>query len=95
MRALQSQINPHFLVNTLSSIQFMAQVAKFDGIKNMAEALIKILSCSFRSNISFYTAAEEIDVLKSYVYLMKIRYSDGFDVIYEIDESVLDVKLPG
>lgn len=94
IKALQSQINPHFLVNTLSSIQFMAQVAKFDGIKNMAEALIKILSCSFRSNISFYTVAEEIAVLKSYVYLMKIRYSDGFDVIYDIDDRVLDVKLP-
>ena len=48
VRALQSQINPHFLVNTLNSIRFMAQVSKFDGIRKMAEALIKILSCSFR-----------------------------------------------
>jgi len=94
VRALQSQINPHFLVNTLNSIRFMAQVSKFDGIRKMAEALIKILSCSFRESISFYTVREELDVLDSYIYLMKIRYSDGFEVVYDIDETCLDCKVP-
>ena len=94
VRALQSQINPHFLVNTLNSIRFMAQVSKFDGIRKMAEALIKILSCSFRGSISFYTVREELDVLDSYLYLMKIRYSDGFEVVYDIDEPCLDCKVP-
>ena len=94
VRALQSQINPHFLVNTLNSIRFMAQVSKFDGIRKMAEALIKILSCSFRGSISFYTVREELDVLDSYIYLMKIRYSDGFEVVYDIDETCLDCKVP-
>ena len=94
VRALQSQINPHFLVNTLTSIRFMAQVSKFDGIRKMAEALIKILSCSFRGSISFYTVREELDVLDSYLYLMKIRYSDGFEVVYDIDETCLDCKVP-
>ena len=94
VQALQSQINPHFLVNTLNSIRFMAQVSKFDGIRKMAEALIKILSCSFRGSISFYTVREELDVLDSYLYLMKIRYSDGFEVVYDIDETCLDCKVP-
>ena len=94
VRALQSQINPHFLVNTLNSIRFMAQVSKFDGIRKMAEALIKILSCSFRGSISFYTVREELDVLDSYIYLMKIRYSDGFEVDYSIDETCMDYKVP-
>lgn len=94
VRALQSQINPHFLVNTLNSIRFMAQVSRFEGIRKMAEALIKILSCSFRGNISFYTVREEFDVLDSYIYLMKIRYSDGFEVEYRIDEQCLDYKIP-
>ena len=94
VRALQSQINPHFLVNTLNSIRFMAQVSRFDGIRKMAEALIKILSCSFRGSISFYTVREELDVLDSYLYLMKIRYSDGFEVVYDIDETCMDYKVP-
>lgn len=46
IRALQSQINPHFLVNSLNSIRFIAQVSRYEAIARMAEALIKILSCS-------------------------------------------------
>lgn len=94
IRALQSQINPHFLVNSLSSIRFMAQVAKFEGIRRMAEALIKILSTSFRSNAGFYSLREELEVLDSFVYLMKIRYSDGFEIAYQVEEACLDYRIP-
>lgn len=94
IRALQSQINPHFLVNSLSSIRFMAQVAKFEGIRRMAEALIKILSTSFRSNAGFYSLREELEVLDSFVYLMKIRYSDGFEIAYQVEEACLGYRIP-
>lgn len=94
LQALQSQINPHFIVNTLGSIRFMAQVAKFDGIRKMAEALIAIVSCSFRSNISFYTVREELEMLRTYVYLMRIRYSNGFEVSYDVEEDCMDYLLP-
>ena len=94
LKALQSQINPHFLVNELTSIRFMAQVAKFDSLRKMAEALIKILTCSFRSNSGFYPLREELDVLAGFIYLMQIRYSDNFKVEYEIDETCLDCSVP-
>lgn len=94
IQALQMQINPHFLVNSLNSIRFMAQVSKFEGIRKMAEALINILSASFRSNSGYYTVKEELNVLDSFVYLMKIRYSDGFDVCYHVDESCMGLLIP-
>lgn len=94
IRALQSQINPHFLVNSLNSIRFIAQVSKYEAIARMAEALIKILSCSFRSNAGFYTLKEELDVLDGFIYLMKIRYSDGFEMEYEIGQDCLDCLIP-
>lgn len=94
IQALQSQINPHFIVNTLNSIRFMAQVARFDGIRKMAEALVSIVSCSFRSNVSFYTVGEELEMLKTYVYLMRIRYSNSFEVSYNVQPSCLDYMLP-
>lgn len=94
IRALQSQINPHFLVNSLNSIRFIAQVSKYEAIAKMAEALIKILSCSFRSNVGFYTLTEELEVLDGFIYLMKIRYSDGFDIEYEIEESCRNCLVP-
>lgn len=94
IRALQSQINPHFLVNSLNSIRFIAQMSKYESIARMAEALIKILSCSFRSNVGFYTVKEELEVLDSYIYLMKIRYSDGFEIEYNVEESCLSCLVP-
>ena len=94
MKALQSQINPHFLVNSLSSIRFMAQVSRFEGIRKMAEALIKILSCSFRSNQSTYTIKEELEMLDSFIFLMSIRYSDGFQFQKEVDEKCLEYHIP-
>lgn len=94
LKTLQSQINPHFLVNALTSIRFMAQVAKFDSLRKMAEALIKILSCSFRSSTEFYTLKEELDVIEGFIYIMKIRYSDSFRVEYMVDETCLDCQVP-
>ena len=91
---LQSQINPHFLVNSLNSIRFIAQMSKYESIARMAEALIKILSCSFRSNGGFYTLKEELEVLDGFIYLMKIRYSDGFEIEYSIQQSCLTCLVP-
>lgn len=92
--ALQSQINPHFLVNSLSSIRFIAQISHYDAIARMAEALMKILSCSFRSNSGFYTFQEELEVLDGFLYLMQIRYSDGFDVAYDVEEECRKCLVP-
>lgn len=94
LQALQSQINPHFLVNTLGSIRFMAMVAKFDSIKNMAEALMNILSASFRQSASLYTVGEELEMLESYIYLMKIRYAENFDVEYRVDDNCRSCLIP-
>ena len=93
IRALQSQINPHFLVNSLNSIRFMAQVSKYEGIRKMAESLIKIVTCSFRSNISFYSLREEIEVLDSYLYLMKILSICSFDIPHPSSHT-LSSRLP-
>lgn len=94
MQALQSQINPHFIVNTLNSIRFMSQMAGFEGIRQMAEALIRIVSCSFRSSTGFYTVQDELDVLDSYLYIMRIRYSDSFEVQYRVEPACTSCILP-
>lgn len=94
MDALQSQINPHFLVNTLNSIRFTAMVSKFDSIKNMAEALIKILSASFKDPNNTYSIKDEIEILESYTYLMKIRYSENFDIEWLIEDECLSYSIP-
>lgn len=94
IQALQSQINPHFLVNSLSSIKFIAQVSHFDAISRMAEALMKILTCSFRSSSGFYTFGEELEVLDGFIYLMQIRYSDGFEIVYDVEDECRTCLVP-
>ena len=87
--ALQAQINPHFISNTLNTIRFMAMVAKFESIQTMTEMLMNILTTSFRSVGHLNTVEREIELIKSYIYIMQIRYGNNFTVRYEIDDLLL------
>lgn len=81
-------------MNTLNSIRFMAQMSGYDGTRRMAQALGNIVSCSFRSSTSFYTVDEELQMLDSYLYIMRIRYADGFEVRYDVAEDCRSCRLP-
>lgn len=94
MDALQSQINPHFLMNTLSSIQFLAMLANYDNIRKMTGALMKILESSFKWDDGPCHIRDEINLLKSYLYLMKIRYPESFEVRWDLDEGCMDYGVP-
>jgi two-component system sensor histidine kinase YesM len=94
MEALQSQINPHFLINTLNSIQLLATIAKYDNIRKMVESLIRILSASFKWDGALCRVSDEIELLKSYIYLTKIRYPEEFAIEWDIDEKCLDYGIP-
>lgn len=88
MEALQAQINPHFISNTLSTIRFMAMIAKVDNIKEMTEAFINIVASSFNRNSRFHTIETEIHVLESYIHIMQVRYGNKFTVSIEADDDV-------
>lgn len=88
MEALQAQINPHFIANTLSTIRFMAMIAKVDNIKEMTEAFINIVTSSFNRNSRFHTIETEIRVLESYIYIMQVRYGNKFVVNFEASDEI-------
>ncbi|MCX7711884.1 MAG: sensor histidine kinase [Clostridia bacterium] len=88
IEALQSQINPHFISNTLNSIRLMAMIAKVDSIKNITEAFMKLLTESFGKGGTMTTVEREIENLKNYVYIMKVRYGDKFDVEFNVSEDI-------
>ncbi|MED5017646.1 sensor histidine kinase [Paenibacillus chibensis] len=81
--ALQSQINPHFLINTLNSIKFMALISKADNIRNMTHALTRLIASSFNRGGLVTTVAEEVDHLRHYLYIMEIRF--GKSIVTEWD----------
>ena len=75
LQALQYQINPHFIANTLNSIRLMAVVRKNENIKNMTASLMKIINDSFRGEGNKSSLSEEKVSLFSYVHIMKVRFS--------------------
>lgn len=86
--ALQSQINPHFLINTLNAIRLMALISKADNIRNMTNALMRLVSSSFNRGGVLIRFSDEIDHLKHYLYIMEIRYGNTFEIEWQIDAQV-------
>ncbi|MFD0677532.1 MULTISPECIES: sensor histidine kinase [unclassified Paenibacillus] len=86
--ALQSQINPHFLLNTLNTIKLMAVMAKSQHIQKMTESLTKLLSFTFNRGGIYITIEEEIGLLGHYLNIMKVRYGDSFDVEIRVEERL-------
>jgi len=86
--ALQSQINPHFLINTLNSIKLMALISNADNIRNMTHALTRLLSSSFNRGGSLTKLSDEIENLRHYLYIMEIRYGNKLTVEWDINDEV-------
>lgn len=92
LRALQAQINPHFLYNTLEDIRSIALEYGVISIGEMTKALAK----TFRYSISkenIVTVREEIDHIKSYAQIQNFRYGDRLSILYYIDETVMDCRM--
>jgi two-component system sensor histidine kinase YesM len=89
LRALQAQINPHFLYNTLDTIIWMAQSQKTDQVIEIVSALSSFFRISLSKGKDWITIGEEIERTKSYLTIQKMRYRDIMDFKIEVEEGVL------
>lgn len=94
IRALQAQINPHFLFNTLESINWMAQLNGVPEISEIVSALSKLMDASIGRDDKLISIREEFNYIENYIIILKTRYEDKLEVIEEIDEEILDVSIP-
>jgi two-component system sensor histidine kinase YesM len=94
IRALQSQINPHFLYNTLGSVKWIASMQKADKIVEMTEALISILRYTAKLESSMVTLREEIDNIRNYIIIQNVRYYNRIQLQIQVDDSLLDNRMP-
>lgn len=93
--ALQEQINPHFLYNTLESINWRAQLAGENDIALMIQALSKLMDGSInRNNDKFITMEQEAFYMEQYMFLVQMRYSESLQFNLEIDEGVKGSYVP-
>lgn len=86
--ALQSQINPHFLYNTLDSIVWMIEGEHYPEAICMVTDLASLFRISLSKGKSIITLQDEFAHAKNYMNIQKIRYKDQFEMIYEIDEEI-------
>ncbi len=92
-KALQAQINPHFLYNTLDTIYFMASIKGIDDIAQMAVSLSELFKFYLDTGNDFTTVADEIRIINSYLSIQKIRYRDKITYDIAIDEALYGYKI--
>lgn len=94
LQALQAQINPHFLYNTLDSIIWMAECSKPKEVILMTAALAKLFRLSISKGQEFISISNEIEHIKSYLTIQKMRYKSRLDFEIDVDTRILLYKLP-
>ena len=93
MRALQAQINPHFLYNTLDSIIWMAEGKKNEEVVLMTASLARLLRQSISNEDELVTVGQEIEYVRSYLTIQKMRYKDKLEFEIKADPSITQVPI--
>lgn len=93
LRALQAQINPHFLYNTLDTIIWLAESKRTDQVVEVVRALSNFFRISLSKGQDWITIGEEIERTRSYLTIQKLRYRDILDYQIEVDGSVTDYSV--
>lgn len=92
--ALQSQINPHFLYNTLDSIHWLAIKKKNYDVSEQIEALSEIFRHVLNNGEPLVTIRQELDFLESYMFIQKHKYGSRIQLRIEMDASLMSCKMP-
>lgn len=93
LRALQNQINPHFLYNTLDSIIWLAEHDRSEDVITTVSALARFFRISISGGESFITVEDEISHVSNYLTIQKVRYQNKFEYTIDIDPEILEDKV--
>lgn len=93
LKALQAQINPHFLYNTLDSIIWMSEAGRNDEVVLMTSALARLLRQSISNDKEQVTISEEIEYVRSYLTIQKMRYKDKLEYSIDVSPDINNVMI--
>lgn len=93
-KALQAQINPHFLYNTLDTINWMAKKEGMDGICSMVQAVGDLMRISISNKNSFIPVQDELKYVEDYLFIQKMRYRDRINASLNVDPRLLRQRIP-
>lgn len=92
--ALQAQINPHFILNTINTVKWMAIINHVPNISNCLTSFGKILEPLLRQKVDFYTIEEELHYLQNYVDVMNYGYGNTIHLSFNLPEDLKKCKIP-
>ena len=93
LKALQSQINPHFLYNTLDSIIWMAEGKKNEEVVVMTASLARLLRQSISNEEEQVSIGQEVEYARSYLTIQKMRYKDKLEFQIQVDAQIMRVPI--
>ncbi|MDF2959424.1 MAG: sensor histidine kinase [Paenibacillus sp.] len=93
LTALQAQIRPHFLYNSLNTIKYMASLNHAGNIEEVSSSLIELLRGVLGNTNEFITLREELHYVQSYINIQKYKYADRFSVHYQVSPDLLDTPV--
>jgi len=93
IRALQSQINAHFIYNVLESIRMMAEIKGEDEISDIIASLGRLLRYSMKWNKQYVLLEEEIEYVKDYIILMNARYYSKIRLIIDVEDRLMKAEV--
>ncbi len=93
MKALQAQITPHFLYNTLDTIVWLAEAGKSEQVIDITRAFSSFFRVSLSRGKEWISVEQEIEHIQSYLVIQKIRYRDILDYSIEIDKSLFSNRV--
>ncbi|KUP22605.1 sensor histidine kinase [Paenibacillus sp. DMB5] len=88
VKALESQINPHFLYNTLATISWVARKANAPDVTRISDSLAKFYRLVLNKGSSETLVAGELEMVKAYLVIQKFRFEERFDAVFEVDDEV-------
>lgn len=94
LESLQSQINPHFLYNTLNTVSYLSLKNRTAEIRELIQSLNTLLRSTLSDQSELVSVEKEIHFLQSYVKIQNYRYEDMINLTYDVDENALDCTLP-
>lgn len=93
MKALQAQIAPHFLYNTFDTIIWLAEAGRNDDVINVAMAFSNFFRISLSKGKDWITVRQEVEHVKSYLTIQRVRYESILDYSVEVDEEMMELKM--
>lgn len=91
---LQSQINPHFLFNTLNTLKWIAVINQVPALSDGISSLSDLLRNTILNKEEKIPIKEEMNNINNYVAIQKIRYGNNFVIEYHLDETLLNHRIP-